>query len=259
MMPMGDYLDEHSCWRPIDDAAVEALLAGDEVAPDLAPLTDVVRALRDVAGRNSVPPCPALAGRVGSGRPRAGAGPTTLGLVAKVVVLAVAVAIVGTSSAGVAGVLPDPVQQRFETVIERVTPWWDRPAGSHGLGTRPDHEAAAPPAGERAGGAVALGPGTGQVDPGPFGQQVREQIRGADVDAEPAGGPATGTPAAAQSKAGGPPQAGSGTGPPTGTGPQAGTGAAGTPAAGRPGNGPPANSGPPDAVRNPGAPAPAGR
>jgi hypothetical protein len=159
MTPFGDYVDEMTALTEIDDTTAEALLAGRAVAAELEPLTEVVRAYRQVADR-PVRPSPELATLMTVGRIAAAAGQpppaavngsrrppgTTAGkrrrgrMTARAALAAAgsrlggvsvavktgagaAVALVGMSTAGLAGVLPDQAQDRFESVVESVSPY----------------------------------------------------------------------------------------------------------------------------------------
>jgi hypothetical protein len=159
MTPFGDYVDEMSALTEIDDTTAEALLAGRAVAAELEQLTEVVRAYRQVADQ-PVRPSAELAslmtvGRSGgaaAGRPQpavvngrrpigtvagkrrrrrmtaraalaAAAGRLSgIGTLAKIGV-GTAAALVGMSTAGLAGALPDQAQDRFESVVETVSPY----------------------------------------------------------------------------------------------------------------------------------------
>jgi hypothetical protein len=143
----------------IDDATAEALLAGRPVRPALEPLTAVLAAYRRAADRPVRPsaelaarlaggftiataaPCrPAVGDRDGRGRrPSAGrrrryrrmpavevlatVAAKLAGMsVAAKALAGIAVATVGVGTAGFAGTLPGPAQERFQTVVESVTP-----------------------------------------------------------------------------------------------------------------------------------------
>jgi hypothetical protein len=135
---------------------VERLLSGTamspEVPPDLAPLAAVMEALRQEAHR-PVRPSPRLAALMSTGFRRSPEpahharppGPLIAALAritrvraATVAAAAgVAVAVTGVATAGFAGVLPPEVQDRFEVVVEAVTPYEFKghPAGPDGPGT----------------------------------------------------------------------------------------------------------------------------
>jgi hypothetical protein len=156
--PAGDYDHEMTASRRIDTDTAEGLLAGRAVADDLEPLVLVVHAYRD-ASRRPVPPSRELAARMAAGafggttarrRPAdeipnhrglpaaatwrwrrarmavlsglatAAAKLATLSTAAKVGA-GVTVALVGIGTAGAAGALPEPAQDRFDTVVESVT------------------------------------------------------------------------------------------------------------------------------------------
>jgi hypothetical protein len=159
MTPFGDYVNEMTTPTEIDDTTAEALLAGRVVAAELEPLTEVVRAYRQVADQ-PVRPSPELATLMTVGRVTvAAAGQrestmangrrplgTTAGkrrrrrMTARAALAAAAgrlggmsvavktgagaaVALVGMSTAGLAGALPDQAQDRFESVVESVSPY----------------------------------------------------------------------------------------------------------------------------------------
>ena len=163
MTSLGDYSDEMGTPGRVDDAVAEQLLGGDaadSVGGELAPLATVVHTLRAVAAQ-PVEPNPTLAARMASGvfpgpgeryeatryrrpahRPQGrGFGAAALARVKRWAGLAAAprrrtvrgfairagalagLVVIGTGSAGFAGVLPEPVQQRFESVVESVTPY----------------------------------------------------------------------------------------------------------------------------------------
>jgi hypothetical protein len=148
--------------REIDDATAEALVAGGTVADDLEPLVRLLRAYREAARQPVRPcpvlatrmatggiqaPAPGhpavntVSGPVnGHGyrrpavpvrrRPRTvvlallAAGFTKIAGLSGLVKASAGLTIVvtGIGSAGVAGMLPDPVQQRFDSVVESVLP-----------------------------------------------------------------------------------------------------------------------------------------
>lgn len=159
MTPLGDYRNEMNAPRQIDDATAEMLLTGGPVEQEFEALVPVVQAYRAL-GRQPVAPRGELAARMATGvftshawpdrvvvnhqecRSRSAAargkwrrarmaivsGLTAaaakiagLSAVAKASAgLTVAAASIGT--AGAAGVLPDPVQDQFNTVVETVIP-----------------------------------------------------------------------------------------------------------------------------------------
>jgi hypothetical protein len=151
MMPMGDHFDEQHAWPSFDDEAVNALLAGEQVAAELAPVAAVVGALKDAATRPT-PPRPDLAARMATGDFRRVGAPTALAapddpralrmrlstvftggrpeeweaptrLAAKAASVGFAVVLIVVSTAGFAGALPESAQDRFESVVEAVTPY----------------------------------------------------------------------------------------------------------------------------------------
>jgi hypothetical protein len=141
-----DYVSEMIARHQIDDATAEALLAGRAVSAELRPLAEVVRTYRRMA-RQPVRPSAALARQMaagtfdGSPEHYQPAGATGRGRrrrerrvaprAALVVVLGgAAAAVAGVTSAGFAGVLPEAAQERFENVVETVTPYeFPQPAG----------------------------------------------------------------------------------------------------------------------------------
>lgn len=149
----GDYHPEMTAPDLIDDPTAEALLAGRPVPPGLDPLAELLATYRR-AGHRPVPPRAELAVWLVTGRPSGeapgrgavlvrrvrtggqrrhrrmpGAG-VLAGVAAKLAGMSiaakamagVAVAAAGVTSAGLAGALPEPAQDRFETVVETVTP-----------------------------------------------------------------------------------------------------------------------------------------
>ena len=149
--------------QPVDDPLAEALLTGAVVPPELVPLSAVVRALREEALR-PVPPSPALAvlmvtGAAGGGRSRplrsrplrSLSAPARrpvavrvrvarIRLVAGMAAAGVAVAVVGVATGGFAGILPEQAQDRFENVVESVTPYEFRHERSGPVRTGPDSD-----------------------------------------------------------------------------------------------------------------------
>lgn len=155
----GDNGSEMNTPRLIDDATAEALLAGGPVDGELQPLARAVRAYRDV-GRRPVHPAGELAVRMATGvftSPAGsdtasasrvnGHGPVTAAIpgwrrvrmailtglaaaTAKIASMSVAakataglsIAAASMGTAGFAGVLPEPAQDRFDTVVETVAP-----------------------------------------------------------------------------------------------------------------------------------------
>jgi hypothetical protein len=148
-----DYPGEMPVPSRIDDATAEALFAGRAVHPDLAALATAVQALRDVSQQPAPPPSAALAAMMAAGAfPAPAEAPSVrqrflrvvgtlrrqgfgrvrgLRLAARLGVAGLAVGVVGFGSAGFAGSLPEPAQQRFESVVESVTPFRfaERPGG----------------------------------------------------------------------------------------------------------------------------------
>jgi hypothetical protein len=116
----------------LDDAAVEAVLRGAAVAPELEPLAGFVRAIRTAAAQ-PVHPNRELADRLASGvfatdlpDRRTKVGMTLSKLAAMSlrtkVAAGCAVALTGLTGVTAAGALPDAAQHRVETMIESVTP-----------------------------------------------------------------------------------------------------------------------------------------
>lgn len=156
MTPSGDYVHEMPTLHEIDDDTAEAIVTGRSVPPELG---GFMQALRKTASR-PVPPSAELAARMARGdfarsggahrsadhRPQGrgigtaarawtrtgvrvlAAVPRNLSGARRVVKLgvvaaAVTVPVVGLGGVGFAGGLPDPVQERFQTVVESVTPY----------------------------------------------------------------------------------------------------------------------------------------
>jgi hypothetical protein len=182
----------------IDDRTAEALLTGRPVPPALEPLTGLLAAYRRAAAGAPVPASPELAARMAAGQfppapatgSRAGGNGTDRGhqapardgrrrrrmpavevlagvaakltgmSVAAKALAGVALATASVGTAGQAGALPDPAQERFETVVETVTPL-DVPA----------------PAGENAefGERVSEDAKDGGVDGGEISEEARQQ------------------------------------------------------------------------------------
>ena len=136
-----DYPDEMTPLRELDDATAEAVLRGDVVPAEFESLVTAVAALR-AAPELPVQPSVELAARMAAGdfasavaspRRRRSAGRHTarygvarrrlvaLPVPAKVATIAV-LAVGGLTTATAAGALPEPAQQRMQSVIESVTP-----------------------------------------------------------------------------------------------------------------------------------------
>ena len=156
----GDYSREMTAPNQIDDATAEALLTGRPVPPALEPLAAMMAGYRQAVLDQPVPPSPELAEwlveggpprtaaparpvvshdngrghRVPAGTRRrrsrmpavevlAGGAAKLAGMSAAAKALAgIAVATAGIGTAGLTGTLPDPAQERFETVVETVSP-----------------------------------------------------------------------------------------------------------------------------------------
>lgn len=149
MSPFGDYTSEMNTPRQIDDATAETLLRGGPVDAELWPLARAVRAYREV-GRQPIEPSGELATRIATGvftPPAEERGVLTApisrwrrirmailtGLAAATAKVAgmsaaakaaagLSIAAASMGTAGFAGALPDPVQDRFDTVVETVKP-----------------------------------------------------------------------------------------------------------------------------------------
>jgi hypothetical protein len=139
-----DYSGEMPGSRQIDDATAEQLLGGRRVPAELESVATVVRALREVSTQ-PVRPSDTLRRQMAAGsftgspayayRPGSRDNPVRrvatvlvvrigrLRLGTKLVAAGAAVAVLSVGSAGFAGTLPAPVQSRFETVVESVTPY----------------------------------------------------------------------------------------------------------------------------------------
>lgn len=189
----GDYLGEMHARGRIDDATAEAVLAGRAAAPELATLTGMLAACRRVADR-PVRPRGELAARLASGgfggdgadHPRTARvddggrhrgrlrGADTrrcrrMHMRLAVAAGGLAVAATGVGSAGFAGVLPDAAQDRFETVVESVTPYtFPRQSDEADRGTEDRNPET---------------PGNAE-DGAEFGEQVREDARDGGVDGD---------------------------------------------------------------------------
>lgn len=132
MSSSGDYFDVTSTRHDLDEAAVEALLRGEQAPRELEPLAV---ALRVVHASGSVPvrPSPALAERMARGDfsdvplhdqsmiGRAMQRLARLSIRAKIASV-IAVGITGASGVAAAGALPDAAQAKVENVVEAVTP-----------------------------------------------------------------------------------------------------------------------------------------
>lgn len=212
--------------RPIDDRAVEALLTGEPAGDDLAGLAAFVDDVREAAaGPNPVPtpvlaqvltrgfstdkrdlPATAASNANGSAQQTAGlpkwrralmktsqfvAG---LSLAAKVA-LGAGVAVAATASAGVAGVLPGPVQHAVADAVGTVTPF-ELPGGS---GDSPTADGPTPgtPGSPATDGPSAPGAGVGTEPGSPGsgtpGSGTAPGTPGAGLPGEPTGDPGTPT------------------------------------------------------------------
>lgn len=115
----------------LDDAAVEAVLRGGAVAPELEPLASFVDTIRTTATR-PVRPSRELADCMVSGvfvtararRTRARRSSSKLAAMSlrTKVTAGCAAALTGLTGVAAAGALPDAAQERVETMIESVTP-----------------------------------------------------------------------------------------------------------------------------------------
>ena len=146
MTAFGDDVDEMPP-RLLDDATVEAVLRGDVDQPELGPLADVVRAMREAAALPTRPSAE-LVTRMAAGEfagvpaeaydRRGHAGKSSRGKVGQVmqagrsklaamsarakVAVGLAAGITALMGVSAAGALPDAAQERVESVIEVVTP-----------------------------------------------------------------------------------------------------------------------------------------
>lgn len=177
MIGTADYGGEMDMPQEIDDATAEAVLAGRCCAPDLEPLVRVVTTYREM-GRRPVRPTGELAARMATGafvrRRRSTLFGRVVAIVAKLGGASLAVkasagaviALASTGTAGAAGVLPEVVQDPFDSVVEGVS-------GNE----TPDPTPGPTPA--------------PADDSAEFGQDVREDARDGGVDgsevSEPAG------------------------------------------------------------------------
>ncbi|TDE01486.1 hypothetical protein [Jiangella asiatica] len=118
----------------LDDATIEALIAGRAVAPELEPLAGLVRGIRAASSR-PVQPSRALAVRIASGdfdgvepapAPQRPARRLRTWLAASSprarAVAGAAVLFTGLTAATAAGAMPEGAQARMQTLIESVTP-----------------------------------------------------------------------------------------------------------------------------------------
>jgi hypothetical protein len=115
----------------LDDAAVEAVLRGAAVAPELEPLASFVDSIRTAATR-PVRPSRELADRMASGvfvtararrtRVRRSSSKVAAMSLRTKVAAGCAAALTGLTGVAAAGALPDAAQERVETMIESVTP-----------------------------------------------------------------------------------------------------------------------------------------
>jgi hypothetical protein len=192
--PADDYPGAMPPLPQVDDATVERLLAGRADTPDLEPVATAVRALREVS-RRPVEPSATLRRQMTAGvftgtsayayRP-AGRGPVRriaaaaatsagrLRLAMRVAAALVAAAVLGTGTAGFAGTLPEPVQDRFETVVESVTPY--QFAEKTGGGTGPASKSENTEPGDRRGG-VSEDANDGGVEGPEVSEDARERER----------------------------------------------------------------------------------
>lgn len=197
-----DYPSEMPLLREIDDATAEAVLRGDDVPAEFEPLVSAIAALRS-APQPPVRPTAELATRMAagdfagsraSGRGRYSAGRRSvrnrsarvrlaaLPLRAKIAA-AVALAGGGLATATVAGALPEPAQQRVQSVIESVTPIEFRAPADFGREVADDAR-----------------------DGGVDGREVREKARQLGANPDRAAEPGSGRAAAPGSDRPGPPR-----------------------------------------------------
>ncbi|HEY8471482.1 MAG TPA: hypothetical protein VIL37_02465 [Natronosporangium sp.] len=197
----------------IDDDTAEALLTGQAVPDYLQPVAEVLQAYRELATLPVRPSTelthqmavgvftepaeahpvvrrrwrsrlalPRPAGRGARHRRRGRPGR----LAAIGVAGAVGAGLVGVATAGFAGALPDQTQQRFEQVVEAVTPY-EFPRSTGGAGEPGD----CPPERSLCGPEVAEDARDGGVDGGEISERARQQGNG-NQPADP--GTATGPP-----------------------------------------------------------------
>lgn len=199
----------------IDDATAEAVLTGAPVPSELAALDATIEVLRAIP-EQPVRPSPELAARMATGdfssaaaqrASRRSAGRHARRRLAAVplrvrVAAGAALAVGGLATATAAGALPDPAQQRVQSVIESVTPFeFPQPAdfgrdvaddatdggvdgtevseNTRDLGVRPGHSGDGPGAGTSSGtgsesdrGADPPGQGSGSQRPDDVGRTV---------------------------------------------------------------------------------------
>lgn len=204
----------------LDDAAIEALLAGNGAGGELAPLVAFVEELRSqAAGPVPVPSqrlasmlelgfspdgggAPAAADRAG-GRGLRPAGPRRPGFVALRVAAAGVATVIGLTAAGAAGALPGAAQDAVATAVEAVTPFEfpgqgdDRAVTGKRVGTGTEGGPEGPGSADEIGGS-GQGHGGGVGRPGPPAQAGggRAPAAGHAPPPSPASGPGTaGAPA----------------------------------------------------------------
>jgi hypothetical protein len=189
LTPPGDYGSEMIAQSSIDDATAEALLAGRAVSAELEPLAEVVRAYRRIADRPVVPTAELahqmsvglftrsvelVPQRTGNGNRRHRRARRRPVRTAVALAGGAGALVVGVGTAGFAGVLPEPAQDRFETVVESVTPY-EAPERNSG-GTEPGEADPVREHSENAefGGDVSDDARDGGVD----GDEISEEARG---------------------------------------------------------------------------------
>jgi hypothetical protein len=257
-----DYPGEMPAILRIDDLTAEELLAGRPVAPELDSLATMLRALQEVA-EQPVPPSAELAARMAAGdfplvaagaqhsavgwferravrhrlRRVFGTGSTAVRVAGRLAAAGVAVSVLGVGTAGFAGSLPSPVQNRFEHVVESVTPFrFEPPAGGHRNESElrpgePTGPTGTP--GEQPGDAgVGEDARTGGVDGGEVGEDARDA--GIPGGGQPGPGQQSGLPVEPGDGQPGPPGLPREPGPPAGPGEPIGPGGSGGPGGGAP-------------------------
>jgi hypothetical protein len=164
----------HDSYARFDDEALEALVRGEAVDSQLAPLDAFARAVRELGAEPSPSPSAELAGLM-SARARPAAG------LARRVAAGAALTAGGITSAGVAGVVPAAATEAVRDVIEVVTP------GSTGPGDE------APDTSEFGDRVSDDATGASDGEPGVVGREIAEMAPGAAHRADPATGDVPGT------------------------------------------------------------------
>lgn len=212
MTSTDDYPGEMPLLRQVDEATAERILAGRAASAELESVATVMRALREVSSQ-PVRPSDTLreqmAAGVFTGGPVYSYRPATGGLVrrtarrVRIVVVAkiarmrlvtklaaagLAAAVLSASTAGFAGSLPEPVQDRFETVVESVTPYhFPEKTGGGRVGPTEDPQGVDPEDGgtdrpSESGGEVSEDANDGGVEGPEVSEDAREEDRGRPTD-----------------------------------------------------------------------------